>query len=88
MLRGAKPRRATRRPGPGEIVVSNRTKRIEYFPAQKQALVAPALERSGVHLVECDTTTGDLGLRVALVAGPGQDERCERFEQRRSFTAV
>ena len=88
MLRGAKPGRATRRPGPGEVVASDRTKSVEYFTAQKQAGMAPALESPRVHVVECDATAGDIGLLVSLVAGPWQDERCESFQQRRSFAAV
>src|SRR5436190_10814203 len=88
VLRCAKPGRATGRPAPSEVVASDGAERVEHFTAQKQARMAPALERSRIHLVECDPTASHLGLLVSLAAAPWQDERCQQFEQRGSFLAA
>ena len=88
VLRRAKPGRPTGRPGPRKIVASDWAKRVEHFTAQEQPGVTPAFERLRVHLVECDATACDLCLLVALVAGRGQDERCQRLEQCRPLMAA
>ena len=68
-------------------MAADRAKRVEHLTTEKQASVAPALECAGIHLLQGDATSGDLSLLVALVAGPWQDERGQRVEQRDAFTA-
>src|SRR4029453_16790869 len=86
--RGANSGRAAGRPGPREVWPPHPAKGVELFPTQKQAGVPTALERPRLHLVQRDATSRDFGLLVAFVAGPWQDEPCQRFKQRGSFGAT
>src|SRR5262249_52705379 len=66
------PRRAAGRPGPLEVVASDRAEGVQDFAAQKEARRDAALHGGRFDFVQTDAASGDLGLRVALVAAPWQ----------------
>src|SRR5512144_2821916 len=70
--RRGQPRRATRRPGPQEVVAADRAECVEYFAAHIQPGRLPALHRPGVDLRQAHAPTRHFRLRIAAVTGPRQ----------------
>src|SRR5204862_4639021 len=67
--------------GPLKVVAPDRAEGVERLAADEEPRAPAAFERPRVDLREADAASRDLGLRVALVAGPRELSGDERLDQ-------
>ena len=78
---GAEAGEPPRRPGPEEVVAADGTERVEHLAREEEPGLAIALHRPRVYLPQADPAARDLGLLVALVAGPRQGVRGQGIQK-------